>query len=397
MTSTSLRPPPSPRAANVGATVERQQSDRSAPIGRDIRVAEWPRIHSGLLTLLAAVALAWFLLQLIGPVLHPLTLFGVSALVAFTLDAPVDVVTGRVGQRRGVAIALVYLAIALACASALLVLSWPASIQVGRLEAELPSHIAMLQEQMVGLTDSVADEQLRLALIAFEESMATAMLSSGPQLVATMPSAAMYIGSFLTDALLVVVVSFYLLLDGERIRGLLFQLLPARNRRAAIVLEHEVTRVLGGYLRAQLLTSLSIGLIVGLGCWLLSLPYAVALGLLAGLLELVPIFGPVLAAVPAVVTALFMPAPTVVYVLLFFVVVQQIECNVLVPRITGRALGLHPVATLFALLAGYQSAGAIGALVAAPCAALMWSIARTARPDLASDTPGRVDRVYPQT
>ena len=278
--------------------------------------------------------------------------------------------TEHVGHRRGLAVALVYVAILGVCAAALLLLCWPATV-----------HVLALQEQFARLTDRVADEQLWVAVIAVEESIGDAIASSGPQLLSSVPSAVLHIGTLLADALLVVIVSFYLLLDRDRTRRAAIQVVPADRRRAAILLERQVGRVLGGYLRAQLLTSLSIGLIVGLGCWLLHLPYAVALGLLAGMLELFPMFGPVLAALPAVVTALFMPGPTVVYVVLFFVAVQQVESNILVPRIIGRVLGLHPVATLFALVVGYQIAGAMGALASVPCIAIIWAIMRTARGD----------------
>jgi predicted PurR-regulated permease PerM len=90
------------------------------------------------------------------------------------------------------------------------------------------------------------------------------------------------------------------------------------------------------------------------------------------LFELVPMFGPILSAVPAVLVALFLPLPTVVWVLLFFFVVQQVESNILGPRITGHAVGLHPLGAMFALLAGFQLAGVLGGLFAVPVAGVLW-------------------------
>jgi predicted PurR-regulated permease PerM len=83
-------------------------------------------------------------------------------------------------------------------------------------------------------------------------------------------------------------------------------------------------------------------------------------------------FGPILSAVPAVLVALFLPFPTVLWVLGFFFALQQIESNVLGPRITGHAVGLHPLGALFALLAGLQLAGPLGALFAVPVAGILW-------------------------
>jgi predicted PurR-regulated permease PerM len=90
------------------------------------------------------------------------------------------------------------------------------------------------------------------------------------------------------------------------------------------------------------------------------------------MLELVPMLGPILSAIPALAVALFMPFPTVLVVLVFFIVVQQIESNLLAPRITGHAVGLHPLGAMFALLAGLELGGIIGALFAVPVAGFLW-------------------------
>jgi predicted PurR-regulated permease PerM len=104
---------------------------------------------------------------------------------------------------------------------------------------------------------------------------------------------------------------------------------------------------------------------------MLWLPYAVVFVVMAGLFELVPMFGPILSVVPAVLVALFMPFPTVVWVVLLFLVIQQVENNVLAPRISGHAVGLHPLGAMFALLAGFQLAGLLGALFVVPLAGVL--------------------------
>jgi predicted PurR-regulated permease PerM len=130
--------------------------------------------------------------------------------------------------------------------------------------------------------------------------------------------------------------------------------------------------------------------LAGLGCWLLGVPYALVLGVLAGLFELVPMFGPILSAVPAVLVALFLPFPTVLSVVLFFFAVQQVESNILGPRITGHAVGLHPLGAMFALLAGLQLAGLLGALFAVPVAGILWVLVAAAyRGSVAEPPPPR--------
>jgi hypothetical protein len=99
-----------------------------------------------------------------------------------------------------------------------------------------------------------------------------------------------------------------------------------------------------------------VGLATGLGMSPLGPPYAVVLGVLAGLFELIPTFGPILSAVPAIIVALFLPFPTVIWVIVFFVAVQQLENNLLAPRLGGHAVGLHPLGAMFAPLAGFEPA-----------------------------------------
>lgn len=179
------------------------------------------------------------------------------------------------------------------------------------------------------------------------------------------------LGGIVVDIALALVISLYLLADGARFLELGTALIPSRHRGKAAFLQDNVARVLGGYLRGQLTLALIVGLAAGTCTAVLGLPYAVVLGVLAGLFELVPMFGPVLSAVPALLVAMFMPFPTVLWVLLFFVIIQQIENNILAPAITGHAVGLHPLAAMFALLAGFQLAGVLGAMFAVPLVGLL--------------------------
>jgi predicted PurR-regulated permease PerM len=149
------------------------------------------------------------------------------------------------------------------------------------------------------------------------------------------------------------------------------------------------SRVLGGYLRGQLTLALIIGVLAGVGMSLLGLPYAVVLGVLAGLFELVPMFGPILSVVPAVIVALFMPFPTVLWVVLYFLAIQQLENNVLAPRISGHAVGLQPLGAMFALLAGFQLAGLLGGLFAVPLAGVVWVLLGAAYRNVVVEPPPR--------
>jgi len=104
------------------------------------------------------------------------------------------------------------------------------------------------------------------------------------------------------------------------------------------------------------------------GSSLLGVHYPILIGILAFFFELIPMVGPILASLPAVMISLTQPFPLVVYVIVFFIVMQLLENNVLAPRITGGAVGLHPVAALLAIVIGADLGGVVGALFAVPVA-----------------------------
>jgi predicted PurR-regulated permease PerM len=201
---------------------------------------------------------------------------------------------------------------------------------------------------------------------------AVAVEQSGTVVLQNMVGTLAEVGGMLLDVVLALVISLYLLIDGPGIGRRSMAAIPPELRPKALFLQDNVSRVLGGYLRGQLTLAAVIGVASGIGMALLGLPYAVVLGVLAGLFELVPMFGPILSAVPAVLVALFLPFPTVLWVILFFLVIQQVENNVLAPRISGHAVGLHPLGAMFALLAGFQLAGVLGGLFAVPIAGVVW-------------------------
>jgi len=107
-------------------------------------------------------------------------------------------------------------------------------------------------------------------------------------------------------------------------------------------------------------------------------PYALFLALFAALAELIPMVGPIVGAVPALLVSATMPLPTVIWVGVAFVFIQLIESNILVPRMVGRAVGIHPIGSILALALGFQLGGIIGALFAVPLAGLLWVLVSTA-------------------
>lgn len=173
------------------------------------------------------------------------------------------------------------------------------------------------------------------------------------------------------DIIVVAVMSIYLLIDGRRATNWLRQNMPRRQRGRIRFLLDTLQRVVGGYIRGQLFLCTLIGLLVGIGMQILGVPYALLLGVLAFFLEFIPVLGTFVSGAICVLFALTKGWLLAVIVLAYFVIVHVIEGDVVGPRVVGKVIGLHPVVSLAALLAGGELFGIWGALFASPIAGVI--------------------------
>lgn len=169
----------------------------------------------------------------------------------------------------------------------------------------------------------------------------------------------------------ILIVAFYLLVDADAIVRAMVRLFP-RTERARV---RDAFRRAGGKVSAWLAGQLLLGAIIGttaaIGLWILGVPYFYVLALIAGIGELIPIVGPVLAAIPAVAVGFSESPALALGVALFFVIQQQVENHVLVPRVMSRQVGISPVVVIMALLIGGSLLGIVGAILAVPTAAIL--------------------------
>jgi predicted PurR-regulated permease PerM len=163
---------------------------------------------------------------------------------------------------------------------------------------------------------------------------------------------------------------FYILKDRHRMGPAIKQWFPPGLRNDVDQCIRIIQRVLGSYIRAQLTLGLFIGVTTTLGLFLLGVDYFVILGIIAGITELIPIIGPILGAIPALIVVLATEPEKTIWVLLFYVGIQQLENVVLVPRIQGNAVEMHPALIIVLLAIAQQVAGFGGMLIAVPLAAV---------------------------
>lgn len=164
----------------------------------------------------------------------------------------------------------------------------------------------------------------------------------------------------------ILVLTFYMVVEEEAIKRIIRDLLPEKRWDYAIARGSEVKKKLGDWLRGQLVLCCIIGLFVYIGLLILGVDYALALGVFAGFTEMIPYVGPVLGAIPAVFLAFADSPVKAFFVVVFYFIIQQLENNLLVPKVMQKATGINPVVSIIALLIGVKLAGFIGVLLAIP-------------------------------
>jgi predicted PurR-regulated permease PerM len=164
----------------------------------------------------------------------------------------------------------------------------------------------------------------------------------------------------------VLILSFYLTASRDGVGKFLRAMLPGSLEEKVLSVYYRSKRKIGRWLQAQLVLGMVVGLAVFLGLLLLGVKYALVLAILAGIFEIVPMIGPIFAGALSVAVAFGESTGLAISTLIFFVVMQQIEGHVLVPLVMRRAVDVHPVIVIVALLGGYQVAGIPGMLLAVP-------------------------------
>lgn len=162
------------------------------------------------------------------------------------------------------------------------------------------------------------------------------------------------------------ILSFYMLIDRQRLGRDLPNLFPQPYRQKAVLTIHLVEEKLGYWLRGQVVLSLAIGIITWVALTLLGIPFALPLAILAGFLEIIPTLGPFIAAIPATIVGLAISPVIALSVIAVYIVIQLTENNFLVPKIMQKAVGLNPVVIIIAILIGGNLFGVIGALLSIP-------------------------------
>lgn len=335
--------------------------------------------------LLAAAAGFLWLLHLLAPVITP---FVAAAALAYLGDPLVDRIEKIPVMRwkfsRPLAVVLVFTVIFLILSAVLLLVLPLLFEQLRRLVNHVPDWFAWLVDSALpwvqaklGLESlDLGAENLKAGLSSYWKEASDALLG----MLGTLSAGGQAVLHWLMNLVLIPVVTFYLLRDWDELVEGVRTLLPTGIEPTASRLTREIDQVMGAFIRGQLLVMLALGLVYTIGLWILGLDLAFIIGMSAGLLSVVPYLGTLFGVIAALIAAtvqfqdIFHP----LLCLLVFIAGQSLEGMVLTPKLVGDKVGLHPVAVIFAVLAGGQLFGFLGILLALPVAAALNVLVRQA-------------------
>lgn len=349
--------------SRVDTHVDARMDGRTDPT---TTIAKWVRRCGLPVAILAWAAVVLLILWLAGHITQTIFLLIVAALLAYALTGVVKLFE-RV-MPRFLAILIVYLLV-LGGIVALLYLVASTAIQqfvslstyVQQLLTPKGGHPSQLEQFLgrFGITQAQFDA-MRSQAISYLGGFAGNLL---PLLTGLF--------SGILDFILVAVLSIYLISSGANVTGWLRRNMPDQQQGRMRFLLDTLQRVVGGYVRGQLIMCGLIGVLVGAGMYVIGVPFALLLGVLAFVLEFIPVLGTLTSGAICVLLALTKGWLIALIVLAYFIVVHVIEGDVVGPRIVGKYIGLHPIVSLTALIAGAELFGIPGALLASPVAGVI--------------------------
>ena len=335
-------------------------------------------IRYGLVGLALTVVAMWGLYQ----IRDVLLLIYVAALVAIGLSPLVASIERlRRGRRRRLPRWAAILAIYVAMIGVIVVIGMlvvpPLLTQAREFGTELPSLLQRGQQWLI-------DRGILLQQISVREAVEQSPIGGGDVVKRIVDTIWGFVGGVF-GLLTILILAFYLLVDSDALVRTFIRLFPRGGRARVVDACQSVATKVSAWLAGQLLLAGIIGSTAALGLWLLGVPYFYVLALIAGIGEMIPVVGPLLAAVPAIAVALSVSPSTALFVALFFLAQQQVENHVLVPKVMERQVGVSAVVVIIALLVGGSLLGIVGAILAVPTAAILQVIFQELVPEATSE------------
>lgn len=243
--------------------------------------------------------------------------------------------------------------------------------EVNVLVKQLPSLTLQVQELLAKAEEQFSHFNLPPTITETLENNLMKLQGYLDRLLNAIPQFILDLFGRIVAIILIPILSFYMLKDVELIKQGLLNLAPGGQRGRIIALFSRIDEKLGAWIRGQLTVGFIVGFLVFIGLEIVGMDFALVLGIVVGITNIIPYFGPIIGAIPALFLGLLRSPLMFLKVLLVQVVAQQLESNLITPQVLGRQLGLHPLLIIFALLLGAQFGGIAGLLFAVPVTAVI--------------------------
>lgn len=334
--------------------------------------ASWLRMGRDAVVLaLGGIALLTLLFWALGHIIN-VVLVLLLALLLQTLLQPVVNLLSRHWSRPWAVFAVVVMALVVFGGGGAYLMFLLVAQIVGLL-AHIPRLVTWLHSALPGFLTIMQRSGIKLDVLTIEDRLLAQAGQISTVVVSQVLAILKQIVTVIADALVILFLTIYLLLDAPRMQSALYRLVPNARRANALSIQRTLGRVVGGYVRAQLLMSVLIGAGFAIGSWWIGLPYPLLIGVVSAFFELIPLLGPILGIILPTLLAIptHRPLVTLVEVGLMLIVIHLLESQFLAPRLIRSQVGIHPILSIVALMLGAQLGGLWGAVFAIPVAGLV--------------------------
>lgn len=315
--------------------------------------------------MLVLVGLILYALYVIQPVLLP---FVYAVAVVYLLRPVVDRLQ-HAGLPRVAAVAVAYLLVLVVFALAGLYIIPIISREISQFLEGLPKQIAVVRGFLAEAAQRYQSARFG-EFTNFIDTILESLRRAGLRLAEAVPAFTINLFGGLLNVALGPIIAFYILKDLHAIKQTIIDAIPPAYREEGLHLIREIDQILSGFLKGQLLVALSVAVLSGMALYILGIDYALLIGMIIGVFDLIPYLGPVIGAIPAVLVALTKSWTLAIVVVVVLFAVQQVESILISPNIMKAQVNLHPVVVIFSLLLGATLLGVMGMLLAIPVAAV---------------------------
>lgn len=287
----------------------------------------------------------------------------ISIIIVAAID-PIIIWMHKKGVGRTVSVSLIYVLIFVMLGSFFSFVVPPVVGQLKEFSQKVPSYMSE-----AGMAFQGVDSFFQTQHISMDAKGILQDLNQGPASISdNIFTTTLGIFSGLLAVIVIFVITFYMAVNDDGIKNFVVSLSPEKHKQYVASLTDRIKTKIGRWMLGQLFLMFIIFALDLIGLLILNIPYALSLAIFAGLMEVIPFIGPIISAVPAVIIGFTISPWVGLSVLLLFVITQQFEGHIIVPQVMKKAVGLHPIAVILALLIGFKLGGVFGAVLSIPIA-----------------------------